>query len=64
MPGWSPPPLQQTMGSSNFPSGPVIKNPPSNTGDTGSIPGQGTKIPFIVGQLGLHATITEPGRLN
>ena len=28
-----------------FPGGPGVRNPPSNAGDTGSIPGQGTKIP-------------------
>ena len=28
----------------NFPRGPVVKNRPSNVGDVGSIPGQGTKI--------------------
>ena len=28
----------------NFPGGPVVKNRPSNVGDEGSIPGQGTKI--------------------
>ena len=26
---------------SDFPGGPVFKNPPANTGDMGSIPGQG-----------------------
>ena len=26
----------------NFPSGPGVKNPPSNAGGAGSIPGQGT----------------------
>ena len=35
----------------DFPCGPVVKNPPSNAGDAGSIPGQGTKIPHAVGQL-------------
>ena len=25
----------------DFPGGPVVKNPPSNAGDTGSIPGLG-----------------------
>ena len=29
----------------DFPGGPVVKNPPANAGDTGSIPGPGTKIP-------------------
>ena len=33
----------------NFAGGPVVKNLPSNTGDTGLIPGQGTKIPPAVG---------------
>ena len=29
----------------DFPSGPVVKNLPSNAGDAGLIPGRGTKIP-------------------
>ena len=29
----------------NFSGNPVVKNPPANAGDTGSIPGPGTKIP-------------------
>ena len=33
----------------------MVKNPPSNAGDAGSIPGQGTKIPHAAGQLSLHA---------
>ena len=33
-----------------FPGGPVVKNLPSNAGDTGSIFGQGTKIPHAAGQ--------------
>ena len=32
----------------DFPGGPVVKNPPSNAGGTGSIPDQGTKIPHVV----------------
>ena len=28
----------------DFPGGPVVKNLPSNAGDEGLIPGQGTKI--------------------
>ena len=48
----------------DFPGGPVVKNPPSNAGDVGSIPGQGTKIPHAAGQLNLHATTTELARLN
>ena len=55
----------------NFPGGPVAKNPPSNTGDAGSIPGRGTKIPRATGQLSPpqllspHATTREkPARYN
>ena len=42
-----------------IPGEPVFNNPPSNAGDAGSIPGQGTKIPHTTGQLSLHAT-TKP----
>ena len=44
----------------DFPGGPVVKNPPSNAGDTGSIPGQGTKIPHAEGQLSPRASTREP----
>ena len=30
----------------NFSGNPVVKNPPANAGDTGLIPGPGTKIPM------------------
>ena len=43
----------------DFPGGPVVKNPPSNAGDMGSIPGQGTKIPHAMGQLSPHTATTE-----
>ena len=42
-----------------FPGGPVAKNPPSKAGDTGPIPGLGTKIPHAVGHLSTHATSRE-----
>ena len=42
----------------------MVKNPPCNAGDAGSIPGQGTKIPRAVGQLSPCATTTELMRLN
>ena len=45
---------------SDFPGGPVVKNPPSNAGDTGSIPGQGTKIPHVMEQLSPSTATTEP----
>ena len=46
----------------DFPGGPVVKNPPSNAGDVGLIPGGGTKIPHAAGQLGSHDATTEPAR--
>ena len=42
-----------------FPGGPVVKNPSCKAGDTGSIPGWGTKIPYAAGHLSLHVTPTE-----
>ena len=36
--------------------GPLVKNLPSNAGDVGSVPGQGTKITCAVEQLSPHAT--------
>ena len=44
----------------DFPGGPVVKNPSCNAGDTGSIPGRGTKIPHAAGQLSPCATTWEP----
>ena len=40
----------------DFPDVPVVKNLPSNAGNEGLIPGQGTKIPLAVGQLSPHAS--------
>ena len=40
----------------NFPRGPVVKNPPSNTRGVGSIPGQETKISHAADQLSPWAT--------
>ena len=48
----------------DFPGGPVVKNPPSIAGDTGSIPGWGTEIPHALGQLSPHATTIELTHLN
>ena len=42
----------------------MVKNPPSNAGDVGSIPGWGTKIPHAVRQLSPWATATELAHLN
>ena len=51
-----------------LPSGPVVKNPPSNEGDTGSnqgsIPGGGTNIPHAKEQLSPRATTRGPTHSN
>ena len=39
----------------SLPSGPVVKNQPSNAGGAGLIPGRGTKMLHAVGQLSLQA---------
>ena len=62
--------LQQYI-SRDFPGGPVVKNPPSNAGNTGSVPSGGTKIPHESEQLrpqlqlerSLPTTATQPGKL-
>ena len=46
--------LGQQIQSWNFPGGLLVKNPPSNGEDAGSIPGLGTKILHTTGQLNLH----------
>ena len=43
----------------DFRGGPVVKNPPSNAGDMGSIPGQWTKIPWAAWLLSPCATSRE-----
>ena len=42
----------------------MVKNPPFNAGDAGSIPGQGTELPHAAGQLSLHTTTREPARCS
>ena len=37
--------IPSKLSSRDFPGGPVVKNPPSNAGDTGSIPDRETKVP-------------------
>ena len=44
----------------DFPGGPVVKNPPFNTGNASSIPSRGIKIPHAMGRLSLLAATTEP----
>ena len=38
----------------------MVNNLPCNSGDAGSIPGQGTKIPHAMEQLSLNTAATEP----
>ena len=40
----------------DFPSGPMVKNPPSKAGEAGLTPGWGSKVPHAAGQLSLHAS--------
>ena len=47
---------QQNCAAGNFPGGPVVKNPPSNAGDAGSIPDQGTKTAHAMEQLSPRTT--------
>ena len=51
--------LHQIKKSWDLPGGPVVKNPPAGAGDTGLIPGLGTKIQHAMGQLGLCVRTTE-----
>ena len=44
----------------DFPGGPVVKNLPCSAGDTGSIPGQGTKIPHAALQHGWVLQLLSP----
>ena len=51
--------------SRDFPGGPVVKNPPCNAGDAGSITGQGIKVPHATGNQSLCTTTREkPSQRN
>ena len=45
-------------GLGDFPGGPVVKNPPCNAGDMGSIPGLRSKTPHSVERLSLFTATT------
>ena len=47
----------------DFTGSAVVKNPPSNAEDIGSISGWGTKIPHALRQLSLHPK-TKPAHHN
>ena len=44
----------------DFFGGPAVKNLPCSAGDAGLIPGQGTKVPHAVEQLGSRTGTIEP----
>ena len=48
----------------DFPGVAVVKNPPLNAGDTGSIPGQGTRSHMHAATKSLPATTKEPTDCN
>ena len=48
----------------DFPGGPVVKNPPCNAGNMGSIPDKGIKIPQAPEQRSPTASTTEPKSHN
>ena len=54
--------IVQNNALGDFPGDPTIKNLSSSAGDEGSIPGQGTKIPYATGQLSPLTKSTEPTR--
>ena len=43
--------LRTSLSLWDFPGGSIVKNSSSNSRDTGSVPGWGTKIPHAPGQL-------------
>ena len=54
--------IQEQQG--DFPGGPVVKNPPCNTGDSSSILGWGAKIPCAKEHLNPRAATMEPACYN
>ena len=48
----------------DVPGGPTVKNPPCSSGDSGSVPGRGTKVPYAKEQLSPRATARESTPLN
>ena len=53
---------QKSKNDTGLPGGPVVKNPPANAGDTGSIPVQ--EDPHATEQLNPCSTITQPAHLK
>ena len=56
--------LKTLSASQDFPGGPVVKNPPSNAGDMGSIPGWGTQILQAAKNILPSTTKTQHSQIN
>ena len=56
--------MKLKAGPSDFPGGPVVKNSPCNAGDSGLIPGWGTKVPHASEKLSPRATARESVSLS
>ena len=54
--------LQEHYINRDFPGDPVVKNPPSDAGNLGLIPGLGNKIPHAMGHLSPWNAIAKPMR--
>ena len=52
------------MSNRDFPGGPVVKNPPCNTGNVSSVPSRRMKIPLYHGATCNLAASTEPVNHN
>lgn len=53
-------PLKHPNPEGDFPHGPVVRNSPCDAGDMDLIHGQGTRIPWAVGQLSLSTATIAP----
>ena len=51
-------------GTRDLPGGPVVKNLPSNSGDSSSVPGRGTKIPHAAERLESPPLLRSPHALE
>ena len=56
--------LKTLSASQDFPGGLVVKNPPSNSGHMGSIPGWGTQIPQVAMKILPSTTKTQYSLIN
>ena len=56
--------VQKQAKLEDFPGGAVVKNPPSNAGDAGSTPVQGTRSHMHAATKSMHAETKEPVNRN